>query len=254
MKPAKAKALSLLKQQLEPIPKLKSSRRDSPDFDKWWQMTRTVIANLFGQESPQLANFADISYSLMAFTSSTPDGTWQRAYVSGLETAEAQLEALISEVTNFWPDEILPTGPTPATNLATIFERFHTVARQLRARHDGRPTLNVADEYDVQDLLHALLRVYFDDVRAEEWTPSYAGGASRMDFILNEYGVVIEVKKTRAGMAAKDVGDQLLIDIMRYKAHPGTKILYCFVYDPDDLLESRRDRARSFAAIRRNRC
>ena len=98
MKPAKAKALSLLKQQLEPIPKLKSSRRDSPDFDKWWQMTRTVIANLFGQESPQLANFADISYSLMAFTSSTPDGAWQRAYVSGLETAEAQLEALISEV------------------------------------------------------------------------------------------------------------------------------------------------------------
>jgi hypothetical protein len=31
------------------------------------------------------------------------------------------------------------------------------------------------DEYDVQDLLYALLRIFFDDVRPEEWTPSFAG-------------------------------------------------------------------------------
>lgn len=63
-----------------------------------------------------------------------------------------------------------------------ICTRFHAVARQLRERHEDRETLNVADEYDVQDLLHALLRIYFDDIRPEEWTPSAAGGASRVDF------------------------------------------------------------------------
>ncbi|MCZ8227650.1 MAG: hypothetical protein O9249_00855, partial [Burkholderiaceae bacterium] len=53
--------------------------------------------------------------------------------------------------------------------------RFHAVAVQLRDRYSGRPTLDVNDEYDVQDLMHALLRLHFDDVRPEEWVPSYAG-------------------------------------------------------------------------------
>ena len=68
--------------------------------------------------------------------------------------------------------------------LNLIFQRFHKVARQVRSRHDQRDTLSISDEYDVQDLLHALLSIYFDDIRAEEWTPSYAGSSSRMDFLL----------------------------------------------------------------------
>ena len=65
-----------------------------------------------------------------------------------------------------------------------ILARFHQVVRQLLQRHDNRPTLDINDEYDMQDLLHALLWLFFDDIRAEEWTPSYAGGASRADFLL----------------------------------------------------------------------
>jgi hypothetical protein len=236
MKPPKTKALTLLTQQRDAIAALKRTSRESPDFDKWWQLTRTIVANLYGQESPQLSHFEGISYGLLAFSSSTPDSAWHKAYLDGLDNAEAQLEALVAEVTTFWPDDNAPKAASPADNLTTIFERFHSIARQLRSRHSGRPTLNVADEYDVQDLLHALLRMYYDDIRAEEWTPSYAGGSSRMDFILSEHGIVVEVKKTRPSMTAKDVGDQLLIDIARYKAHPGTKRLFCFVYDPDGLL------------------
>jgi glucan phosphorylase len=64
-------------------------------------------------------------------------------------------------------------------------KRFHLVARQLRERHNERSTLQIEDEYDVQDLLHALLKINFEDVRAEEVCPSYAGGSSRVDFLLN---------------------------------------------------------------------
>jgi hypothetical protein len=46
--------------------------------------------------------------------------------------------------------------------------RFHSVVRRLRTRHDGRPTFDVEDEYDVQDLLHALLRLHFHDIRRRE--------------------------------------------------------------------------------------
>jgi len=114
-----------------------------------------------------------------------------------------------------------------------ICKRFHLVARQLHSRHKERPTLDIDDEYDVQDLLHALLKLYFEDIRPEEVTPSYAGASSRMDFLLKNESVVIEVKKTRKGLGAKELGEQLIVDIERYQSHPSCKTLICFVYDPE---------------------
>lgn len=115
----------------------------------------------------------------------------------------------------------------------SIANNFHNVVKQLRVRYGERNTLDVDDEYDVQDLLHALLKLYFDDIRSEEWTPSYAGGCKRMDFLLKKEKVVIEVKKTRKGLSDKEVGEQLIIDIGTYQAHPDCKTLICFVYDPE---------------------
>lgn len=111
--------------------------------------------------------------------------------------------------------------------------RFHAVVVQLRERHDARATLDVNDEYDVQDLMHALLRLHFDDVRPEEWVPSYAGSASRTDFLLPEIDTVVEIKKTRQGLNSKTVGEQLIVDIAKYKKHPQCRRLVCFVYDPE---------------------
>lgn len=124
--------------------------------------------------------------------------------------------------------------------LATIFNRFHIIARQLLRRYSNRPTLSIKDEYDVQDLLHALLKEHFDDVRPEEWTPSYAGGCNRMDFLLKEEEIAIEVKMTRDGLKDKEIGDQLIIDIAKYEEHPSCKQLYCFVYDCEGILRNPR--------------
>jgi DNA-directed RNA polymerase subunit N (RpoN/RPB10) len=119
-----------------------------------------------------------------------------------------------------------------------ICNRFHLVARQLHARHSDRETLHIADEYDVQDLLHALLRIHFDDIRPEEWTPSYAGSCSRVDFLLKQEQIVVEVKKTRNNLKARDIGEQLIVDIQKYRRHPDCKILVCFVYDPEGLVSN----------------
>jgi hypothetical protein len=75
------------------------------------------------------------------------------------------------------------TGAKNPDVVVKLAERFHAVVRQLRERRENRPTLDVTDEYDAQDLFHALLTIHFDDIRSEEWSPSYAGGASRMDFL-----------------------------------------------------------------------
>lgn len=114
-----------------------------------------------------------------------------------------------------------------------LCQKFHIVARTLRERYDKRTTLDIVDEYDVQNLLHALLKIFFDDIRTEEWTPSYAGSSSRVDFLLKKEGIVIETKKTRQGLSDKEIGEQLLIDMGKYKNYPDCKILICFVYDTE---------------------
>lgn len=129
-------------------------------------------------------------------------------------------------------------GLEPLVFIERLCSRFHLVTRQLRERYDERHTLDINDEYDVQDLMHGLLKINFENIRKEEWTPSYAGACSRMDFLLKNEGIVVEAKKTREGLSAKVLGDQLIIDIERYQAHPDCKMLLCFIYDPEGRLAS----------------
>jgi len=116
--------------------------------------------------------------------------------------------------------------------LERLCSRFHLVARQLQLRHGNRNTLQVEDEYDVQDLLRALLTLEHDDIRPQEWTPSYAS-SPRTDFLLKLEYVVIEAKKTRSDFGTRELGEQLTVDIQKYKDHPDCRTLVCFVYDPE---------------------
>lgn len=178
-----------------------------------------------------IANSYNDGVSNMYRTSSYASVEEVRGVISAVVTRIERNKSLFAE----------PTGPVSVTDSARILLdaidrivlRFHAVAVQLRDRHNSRTTLDVNDEYDVQDLMHALLRLYFDDVRPEEWVPSYAGSASRTDFLLPQIDTVIEIKKTRQGLNAKTVGEQLIVDIAKYKKHPQCRRLICFVYDPE---------------------
>lgn len=149
---------------------------------------------------------------------------------------KAELSSLVELIENDLIDISEKSNSGDPALLERTFKRFHKVVRQLRTRYDNRSTLTIGDEYDVQDLLHALLYLFFDDIRAEEWTPSYAGASARMDFLIKDIQTVIEVKKTRESMSAKELGEQLIVDIKKYKEHPDCKKLVCFVYDPDGFL------------------
>lgn len=117
--------------------------------------------------------------------------------------------------------------------LGNTLRRFPIFARQMSMRQRGRNPFAIQDEYDVQDALHAILRVHFDDVRSEEWTPSYGGASKRMDFLLKKERIVVEVKMTRRGLGGKEIIAQLAEDKESYRAHPDCDFLYCLVYDPE---------------------
>lgn len=231
----KSEAVERLESLKARATQLASMPRGSQDFKKWHRDTEVAIERIFGEGTRHSKDFTDIHYSLMMFTSGTPDSSFENAYRGGVRTAISVLESLIDEVKEYWEDE--PESHmqelSAIDKVELLIRRFHRVARQLRSRHGSRNTIEIEDEYDVQDLFHSLLRIYFDDVRAEEYTPSYAGAASRVDFLLKQEKIIIEIKKTRQGLSAKEVGEQLIIDSQRYQAHPDCNTLVCFVYDPE---------------------
>lgn len=133
--------------------------------------------------------------------------------------------------------------------IAAIGERFRDVSRQLQKRREGRSTLTVTDEYDAQDLFHSLLRLFFDDVRKEEWTPSYAGSASRMDFLLPAYGIALELKHARESLSNKALGDQLIVDVSHYRTHGSVRSLVCLVFDEEGYVDNPRGIERDLSKI-----
>ena len=176
-----------------------------------------------------LKSFLPETHDFVRLIQELVDNDYENATIC-VKTLENIMDYIQKEIIHIEQKEVMNGD----YSLEKIFMRFHKVARQLRHRHSGRHTLEIEDEYDVQDLLHALFQLDFDDVRPEEWTPSYAGKCARVDFLLKNEKIVIEVKKTRQGLADKELGDQLIIDVERYKTHPDCQKLICFVYDPEE--------------------
>ena len=173
----KQKAIEILEKQRAEIESLKTLEEviRSPKFIKWNLDTETVIQKIFYENDGHLENFKTISYRPMSPIESKGAGIIAlitKGYIRGLDTADAILCSFVNEINEYWNDDT-----TPITSF------IHNVVRQLSHRYANRTTIEINDEYDVQDLFHALLTLYFDDIRNEEWTPSYAGACARHDFI-----------------------------------------------------------------------
>jgi hypothetical protein len=172
--------------------------------------------------------------------------------IAETDQQEAQVEACPVSSSH-----IATAGRTPLSHhdgpleiLRRICCRFHLVVRQLRLRRDDRSTLEVEDEYDVQDLLYALLRLEFEDIETEDWHPRYAAGASRTDYLLQNGHIVIIAKKTRTGLTVRDLIDQIKIDFAHYSWRADCRTVLCFVYDPEGRVGNPRRLESDLATVR----
>lgn len=96
----------------------------------------------------------------------------------------------------------------------------------------------MGDEYDLQRILHALLVIHFDDVRAEETTPSWAGNSYRIDFLLRKEGIAVEAKMMNRSLTRAKVKTQLVDDIFGYGRHSEVRGLFALVYDPERQIDN----------------
>ncbi len=149
---------------------------------------------------------------------------YETNFADNFHTQRSILQGLIYSVA-----EVAPI----LRELAEVFGRFPRFLHVLQ--RSGRPNIPapiIKDEGDLQVLVHACLRLLYEDVRPEDYVPEYAGGRSRVDFLLPEVGIVVETKMTRNTLHDKKVGEELLIDWGRYSKHPDCRGIFALVYDP----------------------
>jgi hypothetical protein len=157
-------------------------------------------------------------------------GYWQHPFETTFHTSlmeQRQALALARQAIEFAHEE------AEVALVERIGRGLPRMVASLRERDRSRTPFLVADEYDVQDLLAAVLRDLFEDVRPEDPSPSRAGASTRIDFVLKREQIVVEAKMTRDGLDERKVADQLIDDIERYRSHPDCRTLVAIVFDPE---------------------
>jgi hypothetical protein len=166
-------------------------------------------------------NFSETEYSVNAMERYSVWSYRLGQILNAVEKVQFQLTSIIEE---------------PLDLIVRVIERFPDVERALQIRREGRQTLTVKDEYDVQDLLRSLLYIFFDDISPEEPGAKFAGSSTRVDLLLRKEKIVVEIKKTRSSTTARALGKELKIDIVDYKQREDCDALVIMIHDREGRL------------------
>jgi len=100
----------------------------------------------------------------------------------------------------------------------------------------GKQSYVINDEYDVQDLLHSVLRAYLKYSVQEDPMSKVAGTRSgRADISIQDLGILIEVKYVRSPNDQKSIFDDFSRDLMLYASWIPLKTLLYVIYNSGDL-------------------
>lgn len=118
-----------------------------------------------------------------------------------------------------------------------LCRRLPRVAQIFASRsRKGRAAFDVSDEYDVQDLLHGMLRGYLKHSVQEDPLPKTAGAkSSRADISVQELGVLIEIKFVHGPADQKRIFEEYSQDLVLYAKWPYLKTLIFLIYNSSDL-------------------
>ena len=136
----------------------------------------------------------------------------------------------------FSSEEAMPPNPDDAMILH-LCKRLPHAARILTTRkRKDKVSYSITDEYDVQDLLHSLIRGYLKYSVQEEPLSKVAGTVSgRADIAIEELGVIIELKYARGPNDQTKLIEDFAKDLLFYAEWPHLKSLIYLIYNSSDL-------------------
>lgn len=134
---------------------------------------------------------------------------------------------------------------TPRGLIIEVLENFENAVIKItdpKERYGGKTAnpkktpkivISIEDEYDVQDILYVVLKSVFPKIKYENPLAKFGGRSTRLDFVLMEEGVIIEVKQINENERNdKKFIDQMKIDLESYHVLDYLNELIFFIYAP----------------------
>lgn len=113
-----------------------------------------------------------------------------------------------------------------------VIDQFPAATHALRQRQRSRPPFVINDEYDAQDLFHALALGVLPDLVPEDPASKVAGKGSRLDFTSRSARLGVELKYLRSAADLERVRQEILVDESTYQMHPHVETVAVLVHDP----------------------
>ena len=98
----------------------------------------------------------------------------------------------------------------------------------------------MVDEYDVQDLMYVALKPQLPDLVKEEPTSRDAGRSKHIDLVSSAAPLCVEEEMAHSMGQARDLGDELRIDIESFYVHAACDTLAIFIWDPQQFIQDAR--------------
>ena len=230
------KRTEIIKTLIREIPNLKIVGQGET-FNLWRDKVDAIFRKSWGEDSAKYKEIHQYLYPRFLFmpNPSNERHDYGKEFRLRLDGYESKLNALLFEMSIEEDDE---NEEEPLLLIIKILNNFPKFALQITRRHENRQSIEFNDEYDVQDALHAILLLHFDNIKREEPIPHSAGAYSSIDFLLRKEKIGIEVKMPRKGLRDKSLGAQLAEDKERYKKEKDCETLLFFIYDPKHYIQN----------------
>jgi hypothetical protein len=169
--------------------------------------------------------YAQTHYQKMARSGITDLATDPRLIPLGVGT-DLTNELLFS-------DEVLSAPSADTALILEICRRIRNSARILSNRpRKGKTPFLIEDEYDVQDLLQAVLKAYLKYSVQEDPLPKVAAAkSSRADISIEDLGILIEVKYVRESGDQKRIFEEYSEDLELYSKCSYLKTFIFLIYN-----------------------
>jgi hypothetical protein len=151
------------------------------------------------------------------------------------------VQVVLGRLDDYPPDAEFRTGgiETKSADIElaeVVSSRFKRAARSLLSRRAGKNAFEINDEYDAQDLLHAMLRCYFKyPVRENPLSKIAASVSTRADLCIDELGLIVEVKFAKGPRDQHRIEKEISEDLVFYTTWEPLKYLFFVVVNSADL-------------------
>lgn len=120
--------------------------------------------------------------------------------------------------------------------IVKTLRNFTPIASSVTKRRKGKEneTIRLSDEYDIQDLLHVMLKPQFPLIRTENVVDGKTDRQFlKIDFTIPDSNIAIECKYAKHDTSMPEIKKQMHDDIIIYSNHPDCKTLIFFIYNKD---------------------